>query len=438
MLKGKGSFLGKFQGLSHVHRPEVKTVLTCITMECACVDCGEVQPSDKAMKLECEAHYICSCCLKKRAVCKPAQLLACTTCSSNSHQLQHATTNGNPAQCDEKPIWIYVDDSNLWIAAKRLASIVNHLKTTEDHRVRIDIGKLTDVVAKHRPVAQGFLYGSEPPPIDTVWEKIRQHQGWNVDCEKRSRITGKEKKIDTKLVADVTERACTIPKEERSTIVLITGDADAIPAMEKVVKYDGWNLEVYMWKHALSSDIKKMDDGDRVRVFALDDCLKQTTFTNMKFNNKEKKLLDKVKSKGVVFKMEKEAFRNRIPTNKWCKQLESIAQWPFQYYWFEKGGKMTDNLVLVFHGNPKEGEIDFDFAHFLEIINNEESPLPFVISAEPFLQFQQKDIGLSQYALEQVGRYTWEEVLSQKLRKGKPSQKKLNPAISTHTVISQL
>ena len=78
----------------------------------------------------------------------------------------------------------------------------------------------------------------------------------------------------------------------------------------------------------------------------------------MKFNKKDRQLLDKVKSKGVVFKMEEKAFRNRIPTNRWCKQLESIAQWPFQYYWFEKGGEMTDNLVLVFHGNPKEGEID--------------------------------------------------------------------------------
>ena len=29
------------------------------------------------------------------------------------------------------------------------------MKTKEDHCVRIDIGKLTSVVANHRPVAQG-------------------------------------------------------------------------------------------------------------------------------------------------------------------------------------------------------------------------------------------------------------------------------------------
>ena len=38
--------------------------------------------------------------------------------------------------------------------------------------------KLTDLVADHkRPVAQGFLYGSEPPPVDTVWKKIKQKDG---------------------------------------------------------------------------------------------------------------------------------------------------------------------------------------------------------------------------------------------------------------------
>ena len=49
------------------------------------------------------------------------------------------------------------------------------MKTKEDHRVRIDIGKLTSVVANDRPVAQGFLHASEPPAVDTVWEKIKEH-----------------------------------------------------------------------------------------------------------------------------------------------------------------------------------------------------------------------------------------------------------------------
>ena len=43
-------------------------------------------------------------------------------------------------------------------------------KTSEDHRVRIDMGKLADVLADGPTIEQGILYGSEPPPIDTPWK----------------------------------------------------------------------------------------------------------------------------------------------------------------------------------------------------------------------------------------------------------------------------
>ena len=133
-------------------------------------------------------------------------------------------------------VWVFVDDSNIWIAAKQLTSRVKHLKTSEDHRVRIDVGKLTTVVAAGRPVAQGFLYGSEPPPVDTVWEKIHS-QHFEVNTYRKSQITRKEKQVDAQLVADITERAIITPEFERTTIIVISGDADVLPAVKKVLKY---------------------------------------------------------------------------------------------------------------------------------------------------------------------------------------------------------
>ena len=73
----------------------------------------------------------------------------------------------------------------------------------EDPRLRLDIGKLTDVVANNRKVAWGILYGSEPPPIDSVWQKIRE-RGWKVIITQRSTFTGKEKQVDHQMVADIT------------------------------------------------------------------------------------------------------------------------------------------------------------------------------------------------------------------------------------------
>ena len=58
---------------------------------------------------------------------------------------------------DERSIRIYVDNSNIWINAKQLTTRRKRMKTKEDHHVRIDIRKLTTVVANVRSVTQGFF-----------------------------------------------------------------------------------------------------------------------------------------------------------------------------------------------------------------------------------------------------------------------------------------
>ena len=82
----------------------------------------------------------------------------------------------------------------MWIEGKKLAAKQANLKCVEDPRLRLDIGKVTDVVASGRDVAWGILYGSEPPPIDSVWNKIRE-RGWQVVTSKRSAFTNKEKQV---------------------------------------------------------------------------------------------------------------------------------------------------------------------------------------------------------------------------------------------------
>ena len=337
-----------------------------------------------------------------------------TTTESVGATTSTTTTPAIPApHVGERPIWIYVDNSNIWINAKQLAARRKKMKTKEDHRVRIDIGKLTSVVANGRPVAQGFLYASEPPPVDTVWEKIKEC-GWRVpQPKKRSVLTGKEKGVDAQLVADITEMACTTPEEQRTTIVIISGDADVVPAIQKVLKYKGWKVEVYMWENAMSSDLKKLPQAEnRVKVHFLDESLEDITFTNMKFDPKH--LQAQEKASAVVFAMEKNAFhaRGRVPTKRWCELLESITQWPFQYYWVEWNEKETNDLVLVFkkgRGGGKEGESDpsadvFDTTRFLENLKEYQYSIPYTISAKPYLQYKQEKSGVWQMALEKVGR----------------------------------
>ena len=116
------------------------------------------------------------------------------------------------------------------------------------------MGKLADVLAGGREEVKGKLYGSEPPPIDTVWKKIRE-RGWEVLTSQRSQLTGKEKQVHTKLVTDVISLACKTPIHERTTIILVTGDANVIPAIEGVLGEEQWKVEVYMWANAISNQL---------------------------------------------------------------------------------------------------------------------------------------------------------------------------------------
>ena len=156
-----------------------------------------------------------------------------------------------------------------------------------------------------------ILYGSEPPPIDTVWKKIEEKAGWTVKSKHRDMITGKEKQIDTNLVADVIATAIHTPVEERTTIVLVTGDANVLPALEKVLEEKQWSVEVYIWMDALSKQLYcGAKNQGRVQVLPLDSYLDHLVFTDMKFSVSNRDyLLCTVTAHGVVFTMEAKAFK---------------------------------------------------------------------------------------------------------------------------------
>ena len=367
-----------------------------------CLDCARKGHTydDPLHRLQCQKHEVCAECLKKRVNEKGSRFLEC--------QAPHDDPQVVAAERPEN-VWIFVDDSNIWIEAMKLAGKEKKFKTSHDHRIRIDIGRLTHAVASGRTVSQGFLYGSEPPPIDTVWEKI-QERGWKVETKKKHPITGKEKKVDTQLVADITERACNTPEHERSTIIIIAGDADVKPAIDKVLKNKGWNVEIYMWEGSMASELKRLNELNApVKVCYLDDHLHKITFTNMRFKPADKHHLSATdKASSLVFKIKSLAFKKRVPTKSWCEQLENLAQWPFQYYWFkDNSGKETDDLLIHFRRDIQAGEIDIK-----QLIKDIEeckdtNAIPFVERVETYLQYEQRKSGLlHQYEFEVMGRYT--------------------------------
>ena len=388
--------------------------------------CADCKIRSGLFNLICEKHSVCNECLQKRAVKQRKEVMKCEACQPvhSSPQLKQVVPSclytdavnkpidlssaTNKVSLDKEPsilkvdnpdpklpgIYIFVDDSNIWIAAKQLRSRLKRYKTSEDHRVRIDMGKLADVLADGRTIEQGILYGSEPPPHDTVWNKIRE-KGFRVKSEHRHILTGKEKKIDTGLVADITATAILTPQDQRTTIIVVTGDADVIPALDKVIEAGNWQIEVYMWDHALSKELKKYaaSHPKEVEVTPLDKYFEKLAFTNMQFDISNRDVLRKVKAFSIVFTMKAEAFKNRVPSEKWIKKLESIAQWPFQYYWFESRKRSpTDDLVITFKTDPSAGE--FDVAIFLSNVSgssDSECKLEHVKKVQTFRQYIEQE-----------------------------------------------
>ena len=263
--------------------------------------------------------------------------------------------------------------------------------------------------------------GQNPRPS---WKKIRE-RGWEVITSQRSEVTGKEKQVDTKLVTDVISLACKTPIHERTTIILVTGDANVIPAIEGVLGEERWKVEVYMWANSISNQIRKFAHAhnDRVKVFDLDRYLDQVTFTNIKFTFSNPNVRSMIFAYGLVFTMEKGAFSpSRVPAGDWIDKLDSLAQWPAQYYWYRDHNskrRQTNNLVIVFR--PFGGK-KFEVGKFLRSIKDPGSKsryrLPLVRDVQTFTQFtgamtqEVQDPVIKQFdaALEQVGIYSHDDV----------------------------
>lgn len=260
--------------------------------------------------------------------------MKCSSCSECLKPIK-------PLHEADEHVFIYVDDSNMWIEAKKRAAIKLKLKCVEDPRLRLDIGKVTDVVANGRDVAWGTLYGSEPPPIDSVWQKIRD-RGWKVITTKRSTITNREKQVDHQMVADITalvaDRSVT-----KGKIVIVSGDADMIPAIKESLKMK-WSTEIWMWQSCISNALKKLADENPglVSINTLDSSLEDVTFTNFKFGERD---IPKSRS-AIITNIDFE------PDEKWQNSLCEKLGWPFKFCMI--GPEDLDNpldyedIILIF------------------------------------------------------------------------------------------
>jgi uncharacterized LabA/DUF88 family protein len=161
----------------------------------------------------------------------------------------------------EANLHLFVDNSNVLLEGRRFSDMKRRGKGTLsemlDNGYEIDWGKFLHLAKKKdsRLFAQvPVLYGSRPPPNDSVWEQIRK-EGFDVKVFDRN-IRNKEKGVDMEMGMDVVERVLTVNPPK--TIAIAGGDADFLPVVARA-KSKGWRVEVWFWSNA-AVDLKKAAD----------------------------------------------------------------------------------------------------------------------------------------------------------------------------------
>jgi hypothetical protein len=133
----------------------------------------------------------------------------------------------------EPVLHVFVDNANVLIEARRFAEMKRKAKARlspyVDGSYEIDWGKFLYVLGEKdtRGLAEvPYLYGSRPPPDDTVWKRIRD-DGFDVKVFDRN-IRNKEKGVDMEMGMDVAGLLHSAAKPK--ILVIVAGDADSFPS----------------------------------------------------------------------------------------------------------------------------------------------------------------------------------------------------------------
>ena len=165
---------------------------------------------------------------------------------------------------------LFIDNSNIFIEAQRVAREKYFFDDELVVRVRISYGGLLEKVRNGRTLMETVLVGSRPPQNDLLWDKLKK-LGVTPRIFDRNIFSGKEKGVDAELSNSI--RDTLEDNKEPGTIAIIAGDRDYVPTLQRCLK-KGWNVELYFWSQA-SAELKKMEG---INFINLDDFFHEITF----------------------------------------------------------------------------------------------------------------------------------------------------------------
>lgn len=134
----------------------------------------------------------------------------------------------------------------------------------------------------------------------------------------------------------------------KGTIILVSGDADLIPAIEEGLSKK-WCFEIWMWASGISNALKRLEEEHpkSLKVGSLDPHLQDVSFTHLDLRKEE--LSSAQNSRTAVIK-------NFEENEGWRRDLTEKLRWPFQFCWIEQ------DIALVFSAVKTKDE-KTEFAH---------------------------------------------------------------------------
>ena len=198
------------------------------------------------------------------------------------------TASGDKAQWQCDPKWesgvcIYLDNSNIFIEAQRLAVTRNgnSIDLSVRRRIRVDFENLVALCCANRKLVSALAAGSIPPELRNLWSRLEAATGAHVSLFNRGDKDGKERQVaDMRLQMGMYKDGC---MRAPGVAVVVTGDGAEYEPGEgffstlQNLKYKGWKIEALSWRHCINRKMLRWVEGNGIFV-ALDDFYEEITF----------------------------------------------------------------------------------------------------------------------------------------------------------------
>jgi hypothetical protein len=191
-----------------------------------------------------------------------------------------------PAVDGKAKLNVYIDNSNVWIQGQKTYARDRNYTTDSDNTWRVGFSRLINTVMQHSRLRydksdysiDAYMYGSGSSyKMDEFAAEMGAKHGIKMRMLDRSLLSGKEKEVDTTLVAELVEEVMHLHYEgpRHSEFVIVSGDKDLRCGARMAAKY-GFPVHVWAWENSMSkeytSELRRADgvDDSLIQTYPLD------------------------------------------------------------------------------------------------------------------------------------------------------------------------